>query len=806
MKLLPSVSYVVVVLTCFYIEVQSNQDLPDAGIDTWTECSSNTSTDCTTRTSCGDPDRNVNGSNCSQSSEKTLYILSLLPYPDSEGREVFQPSWDEGPTLYLSEQFAVELINKNNSILRGFTLELLQGDSGCNIRPKANQAFFDNVLYRHSPLGIVGPGCSNSAMTVSSLSGRRELSILTIHVAGSLLLSNRTLYNYSFGTLDSTEVFVQASLSLMRRNSWEPVGMLYDESRLYYASTVRRFEEELRSANFSHFSSAVYDTFIPLDVIVKDNIRVIFLFVGPDYLSRIFCLAYHLDLLYPIYQFVIVSRVTDEIQPLSFKYVGNTITCTEGEIAKVINGSLIIHYQLESSENTTDIGLSYNQFFDIYNQRVFEYNTLNALSQNKSDKLIKTSFWAASFFDAIWSMALALNSSVETTGLLSNSGNVYGSELADILRKNLLEQDFRGLSGRITYNCSSGYVIRNVNIYQIDGNRLMNLIAYYAKLNDSIVLTSTKGKFINGTFRTESTITAVSLTIGGILLSIVALSFIMTLILHILTVIYRDRKSVKASSTKLSHVAFIGCYLLAFCGLVNFMVECLSGTISPSAECHLFHVLNSVGAIGGTLLFGPICARTWRLYRIYVHFTNPGKLISDWFLLSLILILFVLNLIVAILSATVEPFKPEYTNTSLFREVMDTRGNTQEIVLVETVLIECVQDSYFLWFGFLFFFPVSLMGIAFWLAVFTRKIPHKDFQTQSIMLLVYLLSGFSTVGFLLYFFFNINLLRYVVLNVVFATSVLFSCLLLFLPPLYPQLKQNQSYFVCFKCHYPSTGN
>ena len=354
------------------------------------------------------------------------------------------------------------------------------------------------------------------------------------------------------------------------------------------------------------------------------------------------------------------------------------------------------------------------------------------------------------------------------------------------------------------YNHSSGYVIRNVNVYQIDSNRQMSLIAYYAKLNDTIVLTSTNGKFINATFRTESTITAVSLTIGGIFLSVVVLSFIVTLTLHILTIIYRNQKSVKASSTKLSHIAFFGCYVLAFAGLVNFIVECLSGIISSSAECHLFHVLNAASMIGGTLLFGPICARTWRLYRIYVHFKNPGRFISDWFLLSIVLILSTLNLVVMILSATIEPFRPENKTHPYLHEVLDSEGVTQEIILMERITIECFQDSYFLWFGLSSLFPVSLMVFAFWLAVFTRSIPHRDFQTQSIMLLVYLLSGFLTTGLLLYFVFNINILRFVVLNVIFSLSVLFSCLLLFLPPLYPILKIHEQikslHNVCFKCH------
>ena len=756
------------------------------------------STNIQSTNSNADGDNKSSSSSLESAPKKTLYLLSLLPYPDPEGREVFQPSWDEGPTLFLAEQLAVELINNNRSdILNGYTLELLQGDSGCNLRSKANRVFFEKVLYNtKTPLGIVGPGCSNSALTVSSLSGRRDLSILTLHVAGSLLLSNRTLYNYSFGTLDSTEVFVQASLALVRENDWVPMGILFDESRLYYASTVRRFEEELRRANISHFSSAVYDTHIPLDVIVMNRIRVIFLFVGPDYLSRILCLAYHRNMLYPVYQFVIVSRVVEEIQPVTF----NTVTCVESEITQVINGSLILHYQLKNNENQTDAGLSYKQFFKEYKQRVSDYNSRERMIH--SDDNITTSFWAASFFDAVWSMALALNSSAEILDLLS-ADNVYGSEVADILKENLLNQNFNGLSGRITYNKSSGYVIRNVKIYQIGSTRQMSQIASYVKLNDSVVLTSTDGKFINGTFRTESTIAAVSLAIGGVFLSVIVMSFIVTLILHILTVVHREQKSVKASSTKLSHIAFAGCYLFAFCGLINFMVRCLSGIISPSAECSLFHVLNSAAALGGTLLFGPICARTWRLYRIYEHFKNPGKLLSDWFLLLAVLTLFALNSIIAVLSFTINSFEPVYVNSSYLREVRDTQGNTEEFVLIERVTINCSQSNYFVWFGVLFMFAISLMFFAFWLAVFTRRIPHRDFQTQSIILLIYLLSGFSFLGLLLYFVFNNILLRFAVLSVVFTVSVLSPCLLLFFPPLYPILKPK---LPCFRPLCANSGN
>ena len=731
----------------------------------------------------------------STESDKVLHILSMLPYPDPEGREAFQPSWDEGPTLFIAKQLAVELINNRTDILNGYTIDLIQGDSGCNLRSKANQATFEKLLFNTAepPVGIVGPGCSNSALTVSSLIRRQELSMLTIHVAGSLLLSNRSLYEYSFGTLDSTTVFVEASLALMRRNDWKKVGILYDESRLYYSSTAREFEMDLRSTNFSYFSSAVYDTYIPLDVIVAERIRVIFLLVGPDFLSRILCLAYHSNVKYPIYQFIIVSRVTEEIEPVTFTYMGNSISCTQEQMTDVINGSLIIHYQLQSFENPTEVGLSYNRFFEMYQQRVQDYNQQRELSTP-----ISTSFWAASFFDAVWSMALAMNASIENITELQDMYNgtvpFYGSGLADALRKNLLKRNFSGLSGNIAYNESSGYVIRNVNVYKINAKQ-MDLIAYYNKLNNSIVLmASEEGSFVNGTFRTERTINSVSLVAGIIFLTITVMSLILTILLHILTIIYRQQKSVKASSVKLSHVAFIGCYVLVLCGVVNFMVECLSG-LPSTAKCNLFHILNASASLGGTLLFGPICARTWRLYRIYVHFTKPGKLISDWFLLTVILVLFSFNLFLVIISSALHPFRPHDNVTAVLNEVKDGREQTTEVVIMESVTVLCSQNNYYAWFGSMIMSTILLMLCSFWLAIRTRHIPHRNFQTHSISLLVYLLSGFITVSLLFYFIFTINLVEYIALSVALNVSVYFSCLLLFFPPLCPMLKHKWPFSV-----------
>ena len=724
------------------------------------------------------------------SQKQPLYILSLLPYPDPVGT---QPSWTEGPTLILAEQLAVDIINNRTDILSDYTLELIQGDSGCNIGTKTAAAFIKNTLYSVQNIaGIVGPGCSTSTITVSSLTGNNQIALITVHGAGSLLLEDRVIYPYSFGTLDSTKAFAKAAQRLLVENQWNRVGSLYDPGRVYYSTTLKYFEGLIECQEHfecsTNFIFGVQNASIPLDILRKNNIRIIFLFVGPEFLRRILCLAFHQNMLPPNYQWIIVSRVVEEITSITFTINNAEYYCSNDDMKLMARGSLILHYSLKPIDPPASLDqyINYTEFLSQYESRVTQYNSY----VSKPSERIEPSFWATAYFDATWALALALNNSrdelMATIGLELSQYRHGNSFATDIIRKNLLKLDFNGVSGQISFRETTGYVPRLIDVYQINNANEMSIVAYYNSRNDTITAIDDY-QFINGTFNQELITVKVHLALGIVYLVFTIGQLALIITLHILTLQFRDKKPVKASSPKLSHFSFIGCYFLIVGATSYIIAETFSGQIDSTIKCNLFYVTYFASSIGGTLIFGTVCARIWRLYRIFVFYLNPGKLITETALITFILTLFLCSLFLCSLWVVFDRLVPMETEQEEITEQHNSDGSS--VFNIQVYLdIHCLQDTSIYWLISQLVFNLLVMSIALCLAILTRRIPHKDFKTKRIVLLVYILSGVLMLGYITSYILQARqatvIAKFIVLSTVHNLVIFVTAMLLLLPPVY----------------------
>ena len=733
--------------------------------------------------------------NDGQSPLRPLQLLSFLPYPDPEA----QPPWTEGPTLTLAAQLAVDIINNRTDILTGYNFELVSGDSGCtDLLNKIELSLFQQLLYSDENVaGIVGPACSHSTYRLSSQLAHRELDTIAVHIAGSHDLQDRQLYPNSFSTIDSTDVLAETVLKIIDKNNWESVFVIHDAHREFYTSIFNQLRE--REPNKVSFFTRVLhaSTFYlsSLSVAVGEcerSHRIIIFLAPPEFIANTLCRFYweQRDFFYPNYQYIIVSQTLDEVvRNATYQNDTHTQTCSADEIQSRLQGAVFIHYRLDpfNSSEATDFGLSYKQFIDLYTRSVDAYN----MELEDGEEMIQPSFWAASYFDAVWSLALALNNSREevknSTGLDLSEYRYGHSAATNIIRNNLLQLDFEGVSGRIRFNASTGFTRHLVDIYQAEDNHMKRL-EYYNISDNSIGNYSSEGvEFIDDNF---IIITDDVITVGVFIVILLVIIVIMLAFLQILSILFANHRSIKATSPNLYHCAYGGCYLTA---LAAFLITVANSfNVPPAERCRLQHAAIVIEQTGDVLLFASLTAISFRIYRIFVHYMHPGRFVSDVYLLAFVAIVTAIFILISVITAAF--VKSE--------EMLECCESQADYMLVK---VRCTY-SFEYWQVPTLAFPVVLTLSASAFALMSAgKVTMKEFKTTFIVVLCYLLY-FST-GIWMLTYLNtpdsgsLSFIPRVASHIAFLC---FCLVLLFFPPTLPILKNMYNshlkrYVVSFRC-------
>ena len=715
----------------------------------------------------------------SETSElKTLYFLTIQSYPDPNA--TIQPSWDGGIDIIPAAELAVELINNNSGMLPNYRLELINADGGCNILTKTVISFVDNVFVQQEKqpiVGIIGGSCSASSLILSPLTGREEVALINMHYGGSPALGNRELYPYAFGTLGSSQVLVDALFALMRKNDWKRIAILYDESRIFFSDAFNRLRSTLAAeipGGEIVFSSPVFDSTLPIDDIRRQRVRLVLVFTGPEYARRVMCLAYHENALFPVYQWFLFSGEFSEFEEdVDFIYNGTRINCTRNVMANIsMNGNVIVLNRLSTGDESsiTDANITYRQFLQLYSQKVEEYNR----NEDNPYRPISVSVWAPPFFDQVWTLALALNNSN-----LNLSNYRYGmQEITKVIREEIHSLEFDGVSGHIKFDSATGFSTRPVNIFQVSDGQA-ELVAY---IEGGMIINASDPDFIFDEFNT---------TYGTVLPAVAALFTVLTVILlclivlvHIVTIVYRKHRSIRASSLKLNQLIFAGCYISVVAALLYEIHNAipLRGLVAD-VLCH--STVAWLIPIGYTLIFGTITARTWRLYRIFTHYLDPGRLITNPVLFSFVFMLLAIDVIIAVVWTAVDPIRHEF-DTNI--EEHGEKGHVLVLVRYCTG-----SEHYTIWIGIVLVYKFLVLSVMVVLSLLTRNIYNRNFQTKSLRVMAYLLGILFVFCLSLYL---ILLLRRTNLHGAYSVfsfilnAVIFLCLsLVFVPPIIPLLKE-----------------
>ena len=704
---------------------------------------------------------------------KTIYFMAAGPRADNGS---FEPSWAGGTAVIHAVKLACDHINLRSEILPGYRLEVIEADSGCNIKSKYAIAFSRQFVENSrgkTIAGIIGPGCSDSALLMAPVLAKGGLNVVQIAPsATSPQLVNDT-FNTTFRIFSSTLIYVDEFNDLSRHNHWRKVAVLYDGTRTHFRIAYQRFLKIKDPGMTVSFESALYDDFFPVAEIRDLQTRVIFVFAAGSTARKALCLAYHLGIVYPTFQWLFHDRDQPNFeQNITVSHNEEHYTCSEREMRRAMNGIVLNNYVFAPNspgERHQPVNISYNE----YKQQYFE-------TLEKTKESMVGFKWAGSYYDATWALALAITNSLPELAPRFDKYSLGDGEIARIITDNLLNHsvvNFRGVSESPVKFKSTRETQSTLSIVKMKCNSSAcedQLLGQY-DANGLQLYDNFTQHFINDTF--EATTVTIHAALGAIIFLTILVILIVTILMHLATIIYYNFKPIKATSPNLSHLIFSGCYLLLI-SIFFFIVKDVFD-FDPTGYgvlCNLYTLCLSMSL---SLVFGTICAKIWRVYRIFRHFRTEraAGAISDNALIFFVSILVCVDMVFGVIWIMFDPWLQK--STGVF--------SGTEVVVTPT----CTCTHLLQWIIALGGYKAMLILAVVLLAIMNRNIQKKEFKhTKKVSMYVYteiMMAGITLPLFQILT--AINVTASSVVMSMFLLATVCGCLcFVFLPSILPLIK------------------
>ena len=746
-------------------------------------------------------------------SKQPLYVLVTGPYPDPN-----EVVWDGGISLIPAVRLAFQQINQNTFILQNYTLHLIEEDSGCGslLTFKVFQSFVSGRYYNQlnetkdtKIVGIIGPACSDPAQAIAPLLARPEVNLLQIAPTATSPLIEALNYSTTLTMMSSfLASTVNALTELMRCNHWLEVGILIDEegTPTYFktSSVIAGIKKRLSAVNGSRVSYVyrVYDSderhLFPLEEVRERRTRIVFVIAGPI-LQKIICLAYHLDMVYPQFQWIFSQQTMNVfITNTTVKYKGKQFNCSQHVMAKAANSSILINYSVMAGNSTkiAETGLNYSAYRELYMQLFRQHleepkvrailKTVYQEAGKEEKDFLPSGIWENTYYDAGWALGLALDQ------LAKERHNLYkliseDSGFTQLLIDKLLNVSFNGATGSVHFNRQTKSVNTTYLITQVVVNNRTGELAEIplAKYKHTIRTCPSKSDFISHKF--NEAFEQVHPSLGVIVVLTTCILTLAISLLQIAFISWRKKASIKAASPRITHLSFLGCYFLALATLIytiqeSFLTMLSVDTVYPvmctAVTCCLM--------IGSSLILGTVFVTMWRLYKLFNHFKriSPGVLLTDTALSCFVMLLALIDVMMCIVWTQVSPW------TMIKTEIHNIGVKLKYHTLY--FLPNCTCQGLQYWIAGVAAYKGGIALLLVVLSVLNRKIHQKHFShTKQVNALLYSLTVLAGIGFPLWF-----LLRdgftiyppYLVMCTILLSIMLLCTLLLFLPPVIPILR------------------
>ena len=535
----------------------------------------------------------------------TLRLLVMLNLRTHQGDRAWTPRWNRGLELLPAAQLAVERINQDPTILPGYNLELTELDTGTCDQGYPSDALFQFVneitQEEQTLVGVVGAFCTTLAKAIALVAERSWTNLLQILVSPSPALHDRVRYPHLFHIIPSSAVYGEAVCSLMEQFGWTRVGVVSDNSMEHsYSALVNMLGGYVAFYPFRGAPSL-------LRTLQRCGERVVILSVGLEEAAEILCLAYNQSLIWPQLKH---TWIVYEHQVEDFFHA--TSTCDNDTMRSALEGVFLIQYQLSTNDSNKLIvsGQTYREYYDDYLQHLSQVVAQYNISLNPNP-------YANALHDSVWATAIALNAFFQTikTRTAEKIRN-WNNTVLQTANNELSNVSFNGALGNVDFD-NNGDSRVAVNSFQIKNKTAELYTVISDRQCNEMAIGRSQGMKIPRIYNFQSAaITAVLLTIEAVLI-------ILTTVILILFLYYRNAPEIKATSPYLSLMMFLGCYFLFSQGVIEatslYVIH--DGVFCSSTTWIL--------GIGLHLVFGSLILKMLRVYRIFTYFGKLGKRWSD---------------------------------------------------------------------------------------------------------------------------------------------------------------------------------
>ena len=241
-------------------------------------------------------------------------------------------------------------------------------------------------------------------------------------------------------------------------------------------------------------------------------------------------------MIFPTYQWVFKERFETDFTEITFNHEGKHYFCTEEDISTSIHKSVNFVWSLGSGGGikTADGNLTSLQYEEGYKeQRNLYMNEYNVSSMPVE--------WARGIYDAVWSLAFALNNSLNE--LNKNLSEVVpgSKKLAQVIASHMSDVEFHGVSGRIDFDKKTEFITaRQINIYQFGAAKSSTLIGFHTSKELIVLSNKTMPQFIVPTLKFLEKHIRVSIAVAAAFLIIRVALLLLILSTQVINILYRN--------------------------------------------------------------------------------------------------------------------------------------------------------------------------------------------------------------------------------------------------------------------------